>query len=222
MDGRDDDTVILVPVLYRDHRVKPLLESVRSTCGARVLFLTTPEDTDMRRAVHRAGAEELTVPWQPTGDYARKINAGFLATHEALIFTGADDLEFQPGWLDAARAHLTPGIGVVGTNDLGSPRVMAGEHATHFLITRRYVLDRGTIDEPGKVFHEGYAHEYVDDELVGTARYRGALAMALDSHVKHLHPNWDPSVPMDSLYEMQQHRMRLSRPLFLRRRHQWT
>ena len=32
--------------------------------------------------------------------------------------------------------QLTAGIGVVGTNDLGSRRVMAGLHSTHSLVTR--------------------------------------------------------------------------------------
>lgn len=221
MNGRDDDTVILVPVLTRVHRVVPLLASIRNTCSARVLFLSTQEDTDMRRAIDQAGAEQLVVPWQPVGDYARKINAGFRYTDEPLIFTGADDLEFRPGWLDAARAKLTDGIGVVGTNDLGSPRVMAGEHATHFLITRAYVTGFGTIDQPGQVMHEGYVHEYVDDEVVGTARCRNAWAPANESHVEHLHPDWGKA-ETDPLYQQQRQRMRLSRPLYQRRRLMWT
>lgn len=222
MSNSDADTVILVPVLTRAHRVVPLLESIRSTCEARVLFLTTPEDLDVRRAIDRAGAEEMTVGWQSVGDYARKINTGFRCTAEPLVFSGADDLEFQPGWLEAARAALTPGIGVVGTNDLGSPRVMRGEHATHFLFTRRYGNDHGTLDGPGQLMYEGYVHEWVDDEVVGTARMRGAWAFAPESRVKHLHPNWDASIPIDELYAAQSYRMRLSQRTFQRRRTLWT
>jgi hypothetical protein len=40
------------------------------------------------------------------GDYARKINAGYRATEEPFIFTGADDLVFHDGWYDAARALI--------------------------------------------------------------------------------------------------------------------
>lgn len=221
MNGRDDDTVILVPMLTRAHRVVPLLQSIWATCGARVLFLTTPEDTAVRQEIERIGALQLAVPWESVGDYARKINTGFRHTHEPLIFTGADDLRFHPGWLQAARDKLTDGIGVVGTNDLGNPRVMDGDHATHFLITRRYILNHGTIDEPGKVFHEAYAHEFVDDEMVGTARFRGAWAHAGLSYVEHLHPNWGKAAS-DPLYELQRSRMRLSQRLFQRRRALWT
>jgi hypothetical protein len=217
----DSDTVVLVPMLGRAHMVAPLLESLRATCTARALFVCTPGDRDVLRTLAAMGAEHITVTYRPAGDYARKINAGYDATNEPLLFLGACDLKFHPGWLDAARAALTPGIGVVGTNDLGSPRVMAGEHSTHSLVTRSYVDKWGTIDEPGKVLHEGYAHEYVDDELVGTAKHRGAWAFAPDARVEHLHPNWGKGT-MDPLYLQQQRRMRVSRQLYRTRRLLWT
>jgi hypothetical protein len=218
----DADVVILVPILSRAHRVAPLMESVRATCGARVLFLTSPGDSAVHRAIADTGAAQLVVAQQRYGDYARKINAGVRHTTQPLIFTGADDLEFQPGWLAAARTYLVDGIGVVGTNDLGSPRVMAGAHATHFLFTRWYIEEYGTIDEPGKAMHEGYPHEYVDDEVVGTAIRRGMWAFAVDSHVKHLHPDWYAEVPRDAMYAGQGARMRLGRPIYQRRRRLWV
>lgn len=215
------DLAILVPMLGRPHRVEPLLASIDATCKARVLFLVSPDDHKVHRAIERTGHEQLEVRRLPCGDYARKINAGYRATTEALLFLAADDLRFHPGWYEAAVAKLTDGIGVVGTNDLGSPRVMAGEHATHSLVTRDYADRFGTIDGPGEILHEGYPHEWVDDELVGTAKYRGAWAMALDSHVEHLHPNWHPEVPMDALYAQQRRRMRLGAGLYQVRRRRW-
>jgi hypothetical protein len=216
-------TVILIPTLTRPHHIAPLLESVRATTTARVLFLCTPHDQPGIDAVTATGAEMMVVTWQPTGDYARKINTGIRHTTEPLIFTGATDLRFHPGWLEAAAKHLQdPAIGVVGTNDAGSPRVIAGTHATHFLITRAYVENYGTIDERRKAMHEGYVHEYVDDELVGTARRRGAWTFAADSIVEHLHPDWNPNVPRDPMYDQQRNRMRLSQPLYQARRRLWT
>lgn len=217
------DLVILVPMLGRPHRVVPLLESIDATVpGARVLFLLSPHDSQVRAAVEAAGRQYMEVPYQEHGDFARKINSGYRATTEPLIFTGADDLRFHPGWFEAAVAKLAPGIGVVGTNDLGSPRVIAGEHATHLLVTREYADKFGTIDQPGAIFHEGYWHEWCDDELVGTAKHRSAWAMALDSHVAHLHPCWHREVPMDGLYRQQRRRMNHSRPLFEQRQRMWT
>jgi hypothetical protein len=214
------DTVVLVPMLGRDHRVEPLVESIRATSNARILFCCTPGDDKVLDAVDRVGCQRLLVPRRPVGDYARKINYGYRATTEPLMFTAADDLEFHPGWLEAAKAQLRPGIGVVGTNDLGSPRVMAGDHSCHFLITREYADKHGTIDGPGAVMYEGYPHEWVDDELVGTAKKRGAYEHAHESHVEHLHPNWGKA-PLDELYMRQSSRIRLGRGLYLRRRRRW-
>lgn len=224
----DVDTVVLIPMLGRAHRVAPVVDSIRATTrGARILFLCTPGDTAVVDAIRDVGldAADLTfriVPKLPFGDYARKINTGYRVTTEPLIFTGACDLEFHQGWLDAARTALAPGVGVVGTNDLGNPRVLAGTHATHFLITRAYIDQFGTIDVPGQVMHEGYPHEYVDDELVGTALMRGAFRFCPTSIVEHRHPNWCPDVPMDALYAQQPARMRAGQRIYASRRRRWT
>lgn len=212
------DLAIIVPMLRRAHRVRPLLDSIRATCTARVLFCVTPEDLEVIDAL--GDEERVEVPWLPSGDFARKFNTGVAVTSEPLVFMGADDLLFHPGWLEAAVAHLGDGVGVVGTNDLGNPRVIRGQHATHCLITRDYIDQHGTIDEPGKALHEGYVHEYVDDELVGTAKRRGAWAFAGDSHVEHLHPHWG-KCDTDELYDAQAERLAASRKLFRRRERLW-
>jgi hypothetical protein len=214
------DLAILVPMLGRPHRVAPLLESIRETTpGARVLFLVTTGDQPVIDALD--GADRVELPPRQRGDYAVKINAGYRHTTEPLLFLAADDLRFHPGWFELAAAKLTPGIGVVGTNDLCNRRTMRGEHSTHSLVTREYVDRFGTIDEPGKVLHEGYVHEFVDDELVGTARKRRAYAHASKAIVEHLHP-MNGQAPMDRLYRRQGMRMRASRDLYQRRRMLWT
>ena len=210
--------VVLVPMLGRPHTVTPLLESIRETCTARVLFLLTPGDDDVAAAV--AADEYLYVERQERGDYARKINHGIVATTEEHIFTGACDLRFHPGWYEAALAKLGPGIGVVGTNDLGNRGTITGRHATHMLVTRSYVEEFGTIDEPGKFYHEGYPHELVDDEAVQTARARGALAHASQSIVEHLHPLWGKA-EWDDVYEAIPGRIRAGQRLFAERRKLW-
>lgn len=212
--------VVLVPMLGRAHLIGRLLESIRTTSEAAVLWLTSPHDAEVRSALDELGERRLDVVWQPVGDYARKINTGYRATTEPLLFLGAIDLVFHPGWFEAAAARLTPGVGVVGTNDLGSARVMAGRHATHFLVSREYVDRFGTIDQPGQVLHEGYVHEYVDDELVATARKRRAWEHAGDSHVEHMHPNWGKA-PTDDMYAQEGQRMRQSVIVFRRRARLW-
>jgi hypothetical protein len=214
------DLVVIVPMLGRAHRVAPLLASIHTTCKARVLFAVTPGDVEVIDAIDAAGEERITVQREPRGDYQRKINQGITITSEPYIFTGADDLLFHPGWYDAAAARITSRIGVVGTNDLCNPRVMRGDHATHMLVSRDYVERYGTIDEPGKFFHEGYPHEMCDDEAVHTAKRRRAWAFAADSYVEHLHP-MAGKTPMDSLYAGQKRRMEDGRLLYRRRSQLW-
>jgi glycosyltransferase involved in cell wall biosynthesis len=188
---------VLIPVLARPHRVAALLESLAAATRSpyRALFICDPHDHAEQQAVRDAGAEALIV----AGNYARKINQGVAASTDPLIFLGADDLHFHPGWLAHARQHLAPGIGVVGTNDLGNPRVVSGRHATHCLVTRAYA-SLGCIDQPGQLLCEAYAHNFVDDELVATARRREAWAFARQAVVEHQHPHWGKA-DMDATYE---------------------
>lgn len=209
---------ILVPVLGRPHRVSPLLTSIRATTPAphRVLFIASPDDEDEISAIRAAGGEHIAVD----GNYAVKINSAVERTTEPLLFLGADDLHFHEGWLEAAAAKLTDTIGVVGTQDLCNGRVIAGQHATHSLLARWYA-ELGTIDgQPGPLC-ELYPHEYVDDELVATAKARAAWAFAHDSVVEHLHPDVGKA-PMDRLYAARRRRMRQGWWIFEERKHLWT
>lgn len=219
MASRPAEVAILVPVLRRPHRVTPLIDSIRGgTRRARIVLLPDPDDRAEREAIKADGRADQVVPLR--GNYAQKINCGVRLTDEPYVFLGADDLDFHPGWFEAAYSQMSERVGVVGTNDLGSPRVMRGEHSTHCLVARWYA-ELGAIDEPDKLLHEGYLHEYVDDELVGTAKHRGAWTFAEDSHVEHLHPAWGKAEP-DALYRQQKRRMRKSRHHYLRRQELWT
>jgi glycosyltransferase involved in cell wall biosynthesis len=212
---------ILVPVLGRPHRVRPLLDSIAAstTRPHTVVFVCDSHDSDEIAAIsaaERPGVRMLVVD----GNYARKINAAVRATTEPLVFTAADDLHFHPRWLERAAALMSDTVGVVGTNDLCSRRVMAGEHSTHTLVARWY-CELGTIDGPGKLLHEAYPHEFCDDELVATAMHRGAYAHAHDSIVEHLHPDAGKA-PVDDLYAARAGRMRVGRRIFRRRQHLWA
>lgn len=217
------DLAILVPVLGRPHRVKPLLDSIEaSTPGARVLFLADPDDEAEIEAIERESIRgDLCVKLDTQGgNYAEKIGRGVRLTSEPYLFTGADDLHFTLGWFEAARARATEGIGCVGTQDLCNRRVIRGEHATHFLLTRAYAEQPCIDGSPGPIF-QGYEHEFVDDELIGTARHRSAYAFAGDAVVEHLHV-MNGKAEMDALYAAQGERMERSRPLFEERSRLWT
>lgn len=211
------ELTVLVPVLGRPHRVAPILDSALAwTPNADVLFIANPDDLEELAELEAQGANWITVD----GGYATKINEGIRRTSSPLIFTGADDLLFHPGWFEAAKACLTDTVGCVGTQDLCNPRVLAGEHATHFLLARWY-CELGTIDGLPGAMYEGYPHEYLDDELVKTAKHRGAWAFAADSIVEHLHPDAGKA-PMDDLYSARPQRMRIGARIHRQRAHLWT
>jgi hypothetical protein len=220
---------ILVPVLGRPDALRPLVASAaEATAGPWSLrFLCSPNDEPAGWRARELAMEDHRVSvrfvaWAPAGaDWAKKINLGFCETSEPFVLLGATDLAFHPSW-DVAALNVADetAAGVIGTNDLGNGAVMAGRHSTHPLIRRTYVEEQGTIDEPGKVLHEGYAHQCVDNELVETAMARGQWAFARDSHVEHLHPFWHKA-EMDATYEKALSTARADRQLFNRRRHLW-
>jgi glycosyltransferase involved in cell wall biosynthesis len=219
------ELAILVPVLRRPANVAPLMESVALATSVpyRLLFVASPGDDEEIRELTRCGADFITLTRPPgPGDYARKINAGFHATSEPFLFSGADDLRFHPGWFEAARGLMTGAVEVVGTNDLGNPRTIAGEHSTHTLFTRHYIETAGGVVDasPGVVLNEAYPHSYVDDEFVQTAMSRGVYAHALDSHVEHLHWLWGKG-DTDSVYALGAAGHRVGRRLYARRSRLW-
>lgn len=210
---------LLIPVLGRPQRAGPLVESIRAatTVEHRIVFLCSPGDDEEIGAAAATGAGVIVVGWQPgPGDYARKINLGIEETDGEWIFQGADDLRFHPGWDTAA---LRVGAPLTGTNDLGNPLVRRGGHATHSLVQRQYVEEQGTIDGDG-MLHPGYHHCWVDNELIETARVRGAFRPAHRSHVEHLHPIWHKGTD-DATYQRGQEGYRADHALFLSRRPLW-
>lgn len=193
---------VIVPVLHRPQNVAPLMRSLRASTGlATAWFVVEEGDTVETAAVLDAGGQVL----EHSGTFAEKVNHAYRHTMAPHLMLVGDDVRFRPGWLDHCEHFVRRyGAQVVGTNDLGNPRVMAGEHATHMLIARSYVAQHGASwDGPGVVCHEGYRHWYVDDEIVTAAKQRGVWQMALGAVVEHLHPIWGKA-DHDDVYELGQ------------------
>lgn len=217
------DLVLIIPMLRRAHRVQPLVESIKggTPCDHRILFVATERDDAVIAAVEQAGCDLEIIAANTVGDYAKKINTGYRRSTEPHLFLGADDLHFHPGWYEAAVRHFAdPTVGVVGTQDLSNGRVIRGTHSTHSLVRRDYVDRFGLIDRKGLVLYEGYPHEFVDDELVETAKFRGAFRFEHASIVEHLHP-LAGKAPMDDLYADERRRMRAGAPIFRKRARLW-
>lgn len=207
---------VIVPVLHRPRNVEPLMRSLRASTGLAVAWFVVEEGDKLEAATVEAHGGRVL--WC-SGTFARKVNHAYRQTSAPFLFLCGDDVIFRPGWLDAAEAVATGarrinGAKVVGTNDLGNPRVMRGEHATHLLIARDYVDDVGASwDGPGVVCHEGYRHWYVDDEIVTAAKQRGVWAPCLNSIVEHNHPIWGKA-PDDDVYRKGQANAEVDGELF--------
>ncbi len=200
------DLAILIPVLRRPKNIHQLALSIFITTRVshEVLFIASPGDNEEIAELKNQNQSYIIMDdnYENKGDYARKINAGFNSIDAEWYFLGADDLLFHSLWFEVAMdVYEKTGACVIGTNDLGNPLVIKGQHATHSLVLGEYVRECGTIDEPGKALHEGYSHNFCDTELVETAKWRGAWSFARESRVEHLHYDWRKGVS-DEVYQI--------------------
>lgn len=218
------DLSILVPVLRRPGNILPLLDSfaAATSCEYEVVFLVSTNDREELRALQstdRPNFRYLILPPHDIGDYAIKINHGYRHSTGEWMLLAADDVKPHRRWWENSEQFRST-HGVIGTQDMGNRRVRRGYHSTHTLVSRHYADTYGTIDEMGKVLHEGYPHAYVDDEFVATAKFRGQWAFSHASLIEHLHPDWGKST-LDSTYEKSKVSMSPGRALFISREHLW-
>lgn len=215
---------MLVPVLGRPANAQPLVDSLAATDpDAHLWFLCSRGDDAEVDACQRTGMTVVVADFAPgPGDYARKINLGYrLAFEHPYVLCAADDLRFHAGWDEAALRMLAYDVGVVGTNDLGNSQVIAGLHSTHPLVARGYIDSLGGyVGGEGRVYFEGYDHQWCDVELVLTAQQRGCYAHAHGSRVEHLHPLWRKA-RTDATYRKGQAHGATDRRLFESRRRLW-
>jgi hypothetical protein len=224
-----EEVAVIVPVVGRPQNAEPFMRSLRASTGlAHVYAMADQADQASVDAWRDAGAVVIAGPFdaERPGSFAEKVNFGYRETggpigggwrSEPWLFLVGDDVRFHPGWLDHAQAAASDGVHVIGTNDLGNPRVTTGEHATHLLIRRSYVDEVGASwDGPKTVCHEGYRHWFVDDEIVTAAKQRGVWAMAKDSVVEHLHPAWGKG-KTDAVYKLGQSYAAEDKKLFEKR-----
>lgn len=197
----DEQVAIIVPVAKRDN-AEPFLASLADSLSPaqreRVTVYVMADESDQMTALDWNFWSrlylQLTIDQhaylREMGSFAEKVNRGYEISWEPWLFLVGDDVQFHRGWLDQAMAVArSTGKRVIGTNDLGNPAVLAGDHATHMFIRRDYVARVGSSwDGPGVVAHEGYRHWYVDNEIVLSAKQRDEWDPCLAAHVEHLHP----------------------------------
>lgn len=211
---------ILIPTFGRPHKVDSITRNaLASTPGAVVYFCCEDDDEATRNAVLNTEGANLIINTR-TRSYSGAINTGVLETCEPYVFAGADDLNFMPGWFELAVDMMSDTIKVVGTNDMGNPEVLAGSHATHFLVEREYAY-HGVIDSPGIMLFEGYDHNWTDKEFILTAQKRGVYAHCHEAVVEHQHWAWNKA-NIDNTYNRGLRSEPSDRDTFMGRQHLWT
>ena len=210
---------VLIPTYQRSDRVLSLTQNViTSGDGIIPYFICERDDKASIEAVVSTPGANLIVN-RRTRNYAGAINTGVMETDEPFVFAGADDVRFHDGWFDHAVALMDGQIEVVGTNDLGNPDVLAGTHATHYLVTRNYAT-QACIDHLGLMLYEGYDHNWTDTEMIQTATARGKFKPCLESVVEHLHVAWGKA-EHDAGYTKSFANERADRARFMERKHLW-
>lgn len=195
---------VVAPVLRRPQNAEPFMASLRASMrngGSTppVVAVANWDDEATAEAWRRAGAQVAFVTG--TGSFGQKANHAANLVPVEWMFLVGDDVAFHEGWLDNALRDLPDHVCVVGTNDLGTPAVQAGEHATHMLIRMNYIRERGASwDGPGTVCGP-YRHWFTDNELVTVAKLRGVWEARSDSVVEHLHPYFARG-GMDDVYRI--------------------
>ena len=189
---------VIVPVLGRPQNAAPFMASLRASTGlANVIPVCGWDDSETWAAWVAAGADPLACD---EVSFACKVNHALSVAESPWVLIVGDDVRFHPAWLDNALAAAGDRFDVIGTNDLGNQRVMAGQHATHIVLRRKYIDEVGASwDGPGLIAHEGYGHWFVDDEIVTAGKQRDTWVASPGSVIEHLHPLWGKA-PEDSTY----------------------
>ncbi len=178
------ELAILLPTMGRAGKLKDVVRNIHEATGVPHEIYFVIEKHDVASGMELARLNEKFFLNELPGCNGA-VNYALRRTREPIVICASDDVVFQAGWAEAALGRFTPGIGVVGTNDLHDPMVPSGLFSTHNLVKRAYVLNPGSCaDRAGQLYHE-YEHGFADVELVFTARARGAFAPCLEAIVEH-------------------------------------
>lgn len=138
-------------------------------------------------------------------------NEGMAVARGEWIVTGADDLLWCEGWLEAAlsTASALSTAALAAAQGAGTaPLRMRGfcglydghtrpeERATHMLMSRAYIEEA----QHGYLMPPWYKSWYPDAEICAVAKRNGAYVCPVEARVEHFHPDW-ATAPDDPTYQ---------------------
>lgn len=221
---------IFIPTFRRSYKLLDYIGHVREVTplARHIVCIVERDDMDSYHIARGAGA--IVVINHRSPSYAGSINSAWECLQPDMFFCGADDLRFNPGWLEEALANVTTADHpfhqdtpvVIGTNDIHNQEVARGEHATHYLVSKGYIEHfGGVIDKSAPVLYEGYDHNWTDREFIGTAKLHGSFLPCLTSVVEHLHFTFGLS-QMDDTYQKTRRAVDQDQQLYEQRRPLWN
>lgn len=207
---------VYIPSWGRADKLNNYYKHIKETTpDSRVVYIVEDNDEFSKKAMC-----DVLVINKRSRTYAGAINSAWDELHSPIFFCGADDLVFYKDWSQIALKEMVNPIMVVGTNDLHNPEVLAGEHATHYLINGDYINKGQSVDgEP--VLPECYSHNYTDREFIGIAKFNKVFKECLESKVEHLHYTFGLSAN-DNTYRKTRLRVNQDMDLYEQRRSKWN
>lgn len=202
-------------VIPTRHRAEGLARSLQSLLATTQGFEVEPvvvADLDDGETLARFRASDA--PWKvvvnpdPELTGIPKWNLGAAASTGDWLVTGADDVVWQPGWLQAALNSRHSGF--VGLND---GRTDPQKFSTHYMLTRGLAIDLlgGVLQVPA------YRAWYSDIEVCERMRRAGRYVTAPEPSLEHAHPALGTG-PRDELHERAQVFYAADKDTFERRR----
>lgn len=179
---------VLLATTGRPDRVEAFARDLVATTEGHEIELVVAVDADEetpRRLLGMILPERVRLVIDQQGEHrgsSRAWNDALAASTGDPVVLAADDLEWQPGWLDAALEQLADfldGWGLVGFND----GHWGAELSTHYLMSRRFVVEV----LGGVIAWECYRHSFNDREANARAHAAGRYAWCEQARVLHRH-----------------------------------
>lgn len=186
---------ILTPTIYRPAGLRRSLSSLMASLDEewleandiQVKIVIAAEKDDVEaRAIAAEYKAVIAFCEEYRGGPASGWNTALAASPDCdAYFTGSDDIEYSPGWLEEVLRVLADelrGSGLVGINDGRWKRdLVLRMCATHYLMTRDFIVKYNGGVAAAPFYHA----DYTDMEANARARRAGCWAWAEQALVRH-------------------------------------
>lgn len=187
---------ILTPTIYRPEGLRRSLSSLTNSLDTMYLkehdiriqiAIAAEVDDPEAKQIAREYDAIFAVCKEYRGGPASGWNTALAAAPDYdAYFTGSDDIEYTPGWLEEVLRVLRDelhGSGLVGINDGRWKRELVYRMcATHYLMTRDFIINHNGGVAAAPFYHA----DYTDMEANFRARRAGCWAWAEKALVRHL------------------------------------